>query len=86
VQPVLTLTIVYSGTLDIVLSLLPWKIVWNVAINKKEKIGALVAMSFGVLYVFPPFMTPSLFFSSADQTIVGAQFWHYFVSEDYLSR
>jgi hypothetical protein len=47
---VLTSTTVYSGTLDIVLTLLPWKIVWNVAINKKEKIGALIAMSMGVLY------------------------------------
>jgi hypothetical protein len=37
--------------MDIVLAILPWKIVWNVAINKKEKLGALVAMSMGVLYV-----------------------------------
>ena len=35
--------------MDIVLAILPWKIVWNVAINKKEKFGALVAMSMGVL-------------------------------------
>ncbi len=45
----LTPTTVYSGALDIILSILPWKIVWKVAINKKEKIGALIAMSFGVL-------------------------------------
>ncbi len=37
--------------MDIVLAILPWKIVWNVAINKKEKLGALAAMSMGVLYV-----------------------------------
>ncbi len=35
--------------MDIVLALLPWKIVWKVAIDKKEKIGALFAMSMGVL-------------------------------------
>ncbi len=35
----------YSGTMDIILALLPWKIVWHVAIDKKEKIGALFAMS-----------------------------------------
>ncbi len=41
--------IVYSGILDIVLAILPWKIIWNVIINKREKVGALVAMSMGVL-------------------------------------
>jgi hypothetical protein len=35
--------------MDIVLAILPWKIVWNVAINKREKFGALAAMSMGVL-------------------------------------
>lgn len=44
------LTIAYSGALDIILTILPWKIIWGVAINKREKVGALVAMSFGVLY------------------------------------
>ncbi|PKS08085.1 hypothetical protein jhhlp_005360 [Lomentospora prolificans] len=39
---------VYSGAMDIILALLPWKIVWNVAIFRREKIGALVAMSMGV--------------------------------------
>jgi hypothetical protein len=35
--------------MDIVLALLPWKIIWAVAINKREKLGALVAMSVGVM-------------------------------------
>ncbi|KAJ4287521.1 hypothetical protein N0V88_007623 [Collariella sp. IMI 366227] len=39
----------FSGLMDIVLALLPWKIIWTVAINKREKLGALVAMSAGVL-------------------------------------
>ena len=39
----------FSGTMDITLAILPWKIVWTVAINKREKIGALLAMSMGVL-------------------------------------
>jgi len=72
---------VYSGALDIVLSLLPWKIVWNVAINKKEKVGALIAMSFGVLYVIPlPCLLPSAY-----QAIWGTQFWDCLVPEGYLS-
>ena len=36
--------------MDITLAILPWKIIWNVAINKREKFGAMVAMSMGVLY------------------------------------
>ena len=36
--------------MDIVLAIIPWKIVWNVAINKREKFGAMLAMSFGLLY------------------------------------
>lgn len=39
----------FSGVVDITLAILPWKIVWAVAINKKDKIGALLAMSMGVL-------------------------------------
>jgi hypothetical protein len=49
----LTAATVYSGILDIVLALLPWKMIWKVTINKREKIGALVAMSMGVLYDAP---------------------------------
>lgn len=41
----------YSGAMDIVLALLPWKIVWKAKIYKREKVGALLAMSVGVLYV-----------------------------------
>jgi hypothetical protein len=40
---------VYSGAMDIVLALLPWKIIWPLTMNHKEKIGVLVAMSMGVL-------------------------------------
>lgn len=46
---VLTSLIAYSGAMDIVLALLPWKIIWNVTIGNKEKFGALFAMSMGVL-------------------------------------
>lgn len=35
--------------MDIVLALLPWKIIWSATINKKEKLGALIAMSAGVM-------------------------------------
>ncbi|KAK0716611.1 hypothetical protein B0T21DRAFT_64537 [Apiosordaria backusii] len=41
-------TAVYSGAMDIVLALLPWRIIWKLTMNKKEKFGVLVAMSMGV--------------------------------------
>ncbi|KAK0665303.1 hypothetical protein QBC41DRAFT_258551 [Cercophora samala] len=41
-------TAIYSGAMDIVLALLPWRIIWKLTMNKKEKFGVLVAMSMGV--------------------------------------
>ncbi|EMR69931.1 putative integral membrane protein [Eutypa lata UCREL1] len=41
-------TAAYSGAMDIVLALLPWKMLWQLPMNKKEKFGALAAMSMGV--------------------------------------
>ncbi|KAK0638990.1 hypothetical protein B0T16DRAFT_338091 [Cercophora newfieldiana] len=46
----------FSGLADITLAILPWKIVWAVAINKKDKIGALLAMSMGVFAGIMPFL------------------------------
>ncbi len=43
------LAIGYSGAMDLVLTLLPWAVVWKKAIQKKEKIGVLLAMSMGIL-------------------------------------
>ncbi|KAK4214934.1 hypothetical protein QBC37DRAFT_439838 [Rhypophila decipiens] len=38
----------YSGLMDIVLALLPWSVLWNLQIRRKEKIGIAVAMGMGV--------------------------------------
>ncbi|KAK3985221.1 hypothetical protein QBC44DRAFT_405361, partial [Cladorrhinum sp. PSN332] len=38
----------YSALTDIVLALLPWKIVWNLQMEQREKIGVALAMSLGV--------------------------------------
>ena len=40
---------VYSGAMDIVLAIVPWKIIWTLTMNKREKLGVLFAMSMGVL-------------------------------------
>jgi hypothetical protein len=39
----------FSGAMDIVLAVLPWKIIWPLTMNKTEKIGVLLAMNMGVL-------------------------------------
>ncbi|KAL4865996.1 hypothetical protein BDV12DRAFT_173690 [Aspergillus spectabilis] len=38
----------YSGAQDFLLALLPWTIVWNLQMRKKEKIGVAFAMSLGI--------------------------------------
>lgn len=35
--------------MDFILALLPWKIILSMTMNKKEKLGVLIAMSMGVL-------------------------------------
>ena len=41
--------LVYSGAMDIVLALVPWRIIWSLTMNKREKFGVMVAMSMGIL-------------------------------------
>jgi hypothetical protein len=41
--------------MDIVLAVVPWKIIWILTMNRKEKVGVMVAMSMGVLYAVPVF-------------------------------
>ncbi|KAK4664089.1 uncharacterized protein QC763_001630 [Podospora pseudopauciseta] len=40
---------VFSGVCDIVLALLPWRLVWGLQMRKKEKLGVVVGMSMGVV-------------------------------------
>ncbi|GAW26642.1 putative integral membrane protein [Rosellinia necatrix] len=37
----------YSGTVDFMLAFLPWKIIWKMDMSKKERFGAICAMSLG---------------------------------------
>ncbi|TDZ24740.1 hypothetical protein Cob_v002411 [Colletotrichum orbiculare MAFF 240422] len=39
----------YSALMDILLAMLPWKLIWGLQMKMKEKIGVGVAMSMGVL-------------------------------------
>ncbi|KAI8944400.1 hypothetical protein F4801DRAFT_571936 [Xylaria longipes] len=39
----------YSGVMDILLALLPWKIIWKMNMSRKERFGAICAMSLGFL-------------------------------------
>jgi hypothetical protein len=35
--------------MDFFLALLPWKILWNLQMNNRDKIGLAIAMSMGIL-------------------------------------
>ncbi|KAM7196634.1 hypothetical protein V8F33_006133 [Rhypophila sp. PSN 637] len=39
---------VYSGAMDILLAMLPWKLIWHLQMQRKEKMGVAVAMSLGI--------------------------------------
>ena len=43
-----TFSSAYSGTMDICLAIFPWKIIGGMTMNRKEKLGVLLAMSMGV--------------------------------------
>lgn len=43
-----TFSTAYSGAVDICLAIFPWKIIWGMSMNRKEKLGVLFAMSMGV--------------------------------------
>ncbi|KAK0726010.1 hypothetical protein B0H67DRAFT_144941 [Lasiosphaeris hirsuta] len=43
----------WSGSMDIILALCPWFILWNLTMTVKEKFGVAIAMSMGVVYVNP---------------------------------
>ncbi len=42
--------------MDFALALVPWVLMWNIQMDRREKLGVSVAMSLGVLQV--PFATP----------------------------
>jgi hypothetical protein len=35
--------------MDVLLAMLPWKIIWNLQMKRREKIGVGLAMSMGIL-------------------------------------
>ncbi|KAK3335102.1 hypothetical protein B0T19DRAFT_6 [Cercophora scortea] len=43
-----TFSAAFSATMDIVLAMLPWVVIWNLQMKRNEKIGVAVAMSMGV--------------------------------------
>jgi hypothetical protein len=43
----------YSGIMDLIFAIIPWKIIMRMQMETKEKIGVALAMSMGVLWVLP---------------------------------
>jgi hypothetical protein len=48
-KPLTLDAVAYSGTLDIILALLPWFIIMRLTMTRREKFGVAFAMSMGVL-------------------------------------
>ncbi|KAM7217503.1 hypothetical protein V8F06_007134 [Rhypophila decipiens] len=65
----------YSGVCDILLALLPWKLVWGLRMQKKEKFGVAIAMSLGVLAGVTAFVKSEKIF------ILGQDNFSYYGSE-----
>ncbi len=40
--------------MDFVLAIVPWLLIWGVQMRTHEKVGLVIAMSLGVLYVPSP--------------------------------
>ncbi|KAJ5590565.1 hypothetical protein N7450_004537 [Penicillium hetheringtonii] len=49
----------YSGCMDFILALLPWMVLWNLEMKKREKAGIALAMSMGVFAAVTAFIKTS---------------------------
>ncbi|KAK3689307.1 hypothetical protein B0T22DRAFT_536254 [Podospora appendiculata] len=61
----------FSGCCDILLAMLPWTLVWNLRMQKKEKFGIGIAMSMGV------FAGATAFVKSAKILTIGSKNFSY---------
>ncbi len=41
----------WSALVDFVLAIFPWLLIWGVQMKTAEKVGLIIAMSLGILYV-----------------------------------
>ncbi len=41
--------VAYSGVADLILAILPWKIIWYLPVKRRDKVGLIAVMSLGVL-------------------------------------
>ncbi|KAK3951081.1 hypothetical protein QBC32DRAFT_315214 [Pseudoneurospora amorphoporcata] len=51
---------IYSGLMDIVLAILPWCLIWDLHMQRKEKIGIGIAMSMGLFAACTAFVKCSM--------------------------
>ncbi|KAJ5380321.1 uncharacterized protein N7496_002749 [Penicillium cataractarum] len=49
----------YSGCMDVILALLPWAVIWDLEMKKREKAGIALAMSMGVIAAIAAFIKTS---------------------------
>lgn len=56
--------------MDIVLAFVPWKVIWTLTMNRKEKFGVMVAMSMGVFAGITSSKFPGPKLAVADLTLL----------------
>ncbi|KAK4204536.1 hypothetical protein QBC40DRAFT_303418 [Triangularia verruculosa] len=69
---------VYSGLCDILLALLPWKLLWKLQMRKKEKLGVVVCMSMGIVAGVWAFI------KSSKLLLLGSKNFTYYLDEGSL--
>ncbi|KAK0717511.1 hypothetical protein B0T26DRAFT_710099 [Lasiosphaeria miniovina] len=71
----------YSAAMDFVLALLPWTVIWNLQMKRREKVGVALAMSMGIFAgatavvkttVIPTLASPDFTYVSAPLILWGA--------------
>ncbi|OBT94144.1 hypothetical protein VE01_06965 [Pseudogymnoascus verrucosus] len=75
----------FSGFVDILLALLPWKIISPIVTNKRETIGVLIAMSMGVIAGIVSFLKIRTITSIGDENTTNVSLFIFGTAEGATS-
>ncbi|OBT66953.1 hypothetical protein VE03_04274 [Pseudogymnoascus sp. 23342-1-I1] len=75
----------FSGFMDILLALLPWKIITPIVTNKRETIGVLIAMSMGVVAGIVSFLKIRTITSIGDENTTNVNLFIFGTAEGATS-
>ncbi|KAG7118008.1 hypothetical protein HYQ44_020232 [Verticillium longisporum] len=60
----------YSGAMDVLLAMLPWRMIWGLELTRREKLGVLIAMSMGVFAGIVSFVKISTLHAIGDSDMI----------------